>query len=121
MVRNSSSNAAIIPIERNACRSCLGSRSGSGATLGRDDSRRWNSRTMVGAERIASPGVTPTAAAAIQAPVAVRDYEAELTCCERADVWSRRVLPVGARPGEGLLSQPTTVARPGLGNASSCP
>ena len=93
-------------------RSCVGSRSGSGATLGRGDSRRWNSRTIVGAERIASPGVTPTAAAAIQAPVAVRDYEAELTCCERADVWSGRVLPVGARPGEGLLSQPTAVARP---------
>ena len=54
-------------------RSCVGSRSGSGATLGRDDSRRWNSRTIVGAERIASPGVTPTAAAAIQAPVAVRE------------------------------------------------
>ena len=43
------------------------------ATLGRDDSRRWNSRTIVGAERIASPGVTPTAAAAIQAPIAVRE------------------------------------------------
>src|SRR5262252_4040205 len=35
--------------------------------------------------------------------------------------WFRRVLPVAAYSGDGLLSEPTAAAQPGDGNCPSCP
>ena len=38
-----------------------------------------------------------------------------------ANIRNRRTSPVAEPPGEGLLSEAIAVARPGLGNWSSCP
>jgi hypothetical protein len=74
MVRNSSSNAAIIPIERNACRSFMRRFTfGLGRHLGARRQQAVEQSDDCGRQEDRQPGVTPTAAAAIQAPVAVRE------------------------------------------------